>query len=302
MYIEASYYNAFSTRSLVNPRERYIRYYRDLHDRYKIVLDEATLLEGSQYRYNELAYPIFDKLVKDGMLKKIDTMVVTHWAHEFDPDHATLGPHLAHRYDFSCNMFDVLDQGSICAMTSLSLIKKLNTKKSLCLSLDQTTVPRSDSSSFSIPTKTASVALCLSTDKPEKPSIKIVDIEILAEKVLCDSKLNLVQIILECLSKNNIDISECVLSCKRNSTVYRAINLYQHQYKNFLEEVEFNFLPVELGCTELFQFIHLLSLTHKNLEKRYYLYLDEDVESLTAGFIILEIPLSYGAIDNAMSC
>lgn len=298
MYIEASYYKTVPERSHVEPRERYKRYYRDLHDRYKIQLNELTLLEGSQSKYHELAYPIFDALAHDERLENIDTLVVAQWVSDFDADYVSLGAHLAHRYNFSCHMFDVLDQGSICGLTALSLLKKSKSNKALCLALDQTTVLRSDLYSYPIPMKPSSAALYLSTETSKMNAIKLLDIEVWPEKVLCDSKLDVIAMIITTLDKHNIDIYQCVLNCKRNSIFYRAINLYRHQYKKLHKQIEFNFLPLNLGCTELFYHIHQLVIAN-NFSKKYYVYLDEDVESLTSGLVILQVPYLCGVNGNA---
>src|ERR1700731_4559331 len=98
MYIESCHYQFLPKRLPKERRARYQQYYEDLHQRYGLNLDTDTLLQGSQYAFNQMSEPLFAALKEDGVFPHIDLMAVASWAHECDPDYATLGPYLAHHY------------------------------------------------------------------------------------------------------------------------------------------------------------------------------------------------------------
>lgn len=292
MYIEMSCYYEPPLRAPIEARERYKRYYRDLHSRYNMPLEEKTFLTGSQYTFHDLSYPIFDILNKEGFLNKIDLMAAAFWSHEFDPIYAAIGPHLAHHYHFNCPMFDIVDQGSISPLTALSLIKQyqLNaaSETALCFSLDQTTIPRSSLKSHVMPTRTAAGALILSISCPSTAALQIIDVVLWPEHHLYKQRLDVIHFILTELSARGIALKDCILHCKRNFTLYRAMTFYQHQYPDFFREIEWNFLPIEFGCTPFFQFLDHLRQQKMTSGRSYILLLEEDAESVTSGMVILQ--------------
>jgi hypothetical protein len=54
MYLTASYYHALEDRASKPARDRYAKFYRDLHKLYGKQITASTLCEGPGYSYTEL--------------------------------------------------------------------------------------------------------------------------------------------------------------------------------------------------------------------------------------------------------
>lgn len=293
MHIEAIYYQRFPDRTPIEPRSRFKQYYRDLHSRYHTPLDETTFTLGSQYKFHELGYSIFDCCAKDHQLETIDLTTIAYWAHEFDPDYASCGTHFAHHYHLNCNLLDVIDQGSICTLTALTVInqyqKNLLSKKALCLALDQDSIPRADRSSIPIPTNNASAAIILNREQSSNSKIEILNLKIWNELQLCDANFDILALLIPTLADHQIKLQDCIVCCKRNTFIYRAIKLYQHAYQNHDQPLIFYHSSLDYGCTEIFKLIHLIDTKTWDPPKKLALIFDEDVESLNCGFILLKL-------------
>jgi hypothetical protein len=293
MYVDGSFYYQFAERQDIEVRERFKQYYRDLHDRYNEPLDETTFANGSGYKFNELGYPIFDYCLKHGYLKKIDLMIASYWAHEFDPDHASCGPHFAHKYDFDCNMFDVLDQGSICTLTALNLIKKYQdnnaSQNALCFALDQNSIPCAANGCFPMPTKNVAAAAMLSKQQTDNSFIKILDIKLWSEQKICDLRYDILADLLKTLEEKNLSLTDCIICCKRNTAVYRAIELYKYQHLDIKDKLQFYFQQLDCACSDSLYLIDQLNQKAWQPKEKYVLILEEDVESLACGLLMLEL-------------
>lgn len=293
MYIEAIYHKELPARSPKEPRERFKEYYFDLHSRYNVKLDNSTFLQGSQYKFNELGYHALDECAKDNHLKEIDLMVISYWAHEFDPDYASCGTHFAYHYNFNCNMFDVLDQGSICTLIALFLIDKYHkngsSKKSLCLALDQDSIPREDSFSFPIPTKNVASSIILSNEKKYDGEIKILNIEIWNEHLLLDIQFNFFELIMPVLKDFDIKLEDITIFIKRNTTIFRAIEFFKHRYITDTQNLNFHFTHLSSNCSDILYLINQIAENAIKPLRNYVLLIDEDAESLSSGYILLSL-------------
>jgi hypothetical protein len=273
VFVAAVYYHEFSNRPQLIPRLRYQKYYQDLHQRYGLSLDQKTFITGAQYSFSEMGDLILAKLQNNYSIENTDLFAASFWSHEFDADHAAVGPYLANKYNLECSMFDVTDSGNISTLTALQILKQYHanniSQQALCLSMDQTTVPRALNNSYSIPTKTAGAGIVLTKFYPNKPALKILAIK----------SFNSCNLVAEALLENNILISECIMFCKPNSRLYKNMNIDQ--------QLEIHFLPDILGCTAIAKFLSLL-ITSPLATKKYYLYWEDDIESDAASMMILE--------------
>jgi len=292
MFLEASYYCEPSAKEMI-PRERFVRYYRDLHARYHLSLDEKTFSSGSPYKFSDLGYNVFDPCAKDNNLKHIDLMVGAYWAHEYDPDFASCGPHFSYKYGFDCNMFDVLDQGSLCTFTAIHLISRYfennSATKALCFAFDQTVIPRSSIDSIPVPTKTAAGLVVLNKDGKRDTQCRIETVELWPEYVLCEGNLNMIGLLLEMLRKYGLAIEQCSILCKRSSIVYKAFNFYKNRYKELNSHLDIQFLPIEDTCVEPLNVLN--QLNNRIIKTRPFVALiDDDVESLAVAVMIVSVP------------
>lgn len=294
LYIKSGYYKSFPERVKKIPSDSYIRYYRDLHDRYHLPLDEETFLQGNQYRYHELCYPIMDKLKNNDDLIKIDLLAIASWSHEYDPKYAALGPHLLHQYNMSSTLIDVCDKGSICTLITLFLTKTYHdnkvSQKSLLLTFDQTTVPRSNSSEI-IPSQDAVGALLLTTDRPYNHSCEIIDIFVYPEAKLADFYFDFLPMLLQSLSRFSIRYDECMLHLKKNTKIYKSVNLFFSNYPKSKNELAFQYMANHIGSTCIIELIQNFIINSNDYQKKYQIIIDEDVESLEVAVVILEIKL-----------
>lgn len=289
MFISSTYHINLPNKPLVEPRPRYKKYYRDLHQRYNIDLDEATFVEGGQYKFNELSYPLFDLLKNDGYLHEIDLLVCAYWSHEFDPDYASSVTHLSHLYDFNCDMFDVLDQGTLCTLTSVKLIKAYfdndQIKLACCYALDQTTNPRSHRDWFSVPNQNVSSGVVFSKHADKDNNYELIDVVQWTEQFLLNSNYDVTKHITQELASREILLSDCILYVKRNTTFYKAYAIYKSSHT---ESLDIRYFPLNVACSDALLFMHNLVNATLQQDKKYYLYVEEDVESLATAMLIIK--------------
>lgn len=295
MYIENVFYyeplqHKHEESKIREPRERFKQYYIDLHKRYNDKLDISTFVTGGQYKPQDLGYPIFDLCQKNCYLAKIDLMIMTYWAHEFDPDYASYGTHFAYRYQFNCQMFDILDQGSICTLTAFKFIMQymLNSRSNmaLCYSVDQNSIPREDVSSIVIPDKNISTGVVFK--KESNSGIKILDIRIFTEQQICDMQMNIMNFVFLTLKELNIEMVDCSFYLKRNTNIYKSVQMYN---QNFYTEHYKSFVHVNIynGCTSICMILSQIIKEKKCLDKKYILIFDEDCESFCCGYLLLKL-------------
>lgn len=291
MYISAAYH--FEPKANINrtPRERYFDYYRDLHARYKVPLDESTFYGESQYKFTELGYPLFEQAKEEGNLEGLDLMVATYWAHEFDPDLAACGPHFAYKYGFDCNMFDVLDQGSISSVTALKIIssymQSAGVNKALLFSLDQSGIPLIEAATISKPSRSCGAALVLQkTDASSNLFIK--DIKILTEQQCLEKQLDIIPYLLEMIEGYGISYKDLSLCIKRDAATSKVMSLFENKYDRFIDEITLINRKLQKGCTDVLEFMANIATAKRTISSKYMLVIEEDVESLTTGVLLLE--------------
>lgn len=290
MFLQAAYYFEPKPQEPKVPRDRFFQYYRDMHARYQLPLDEATFLQGEQHQFSELGYPIFDQCNREGHLTNLDLMVGAYWAHEFDPEFASSGPHFAHHYGFSCDMFDVLDQGSICSITALKLIdcyfKNNSFEKALLFAFDQSGIPLIEQGTIPKPSKASSAALILSK---QEAGLQIRYTDIWLEKDILDLKFDFIARLEELLRQYQVNLNDLTVCVKRDTVAFKLLNLFSSQHRLFKEQVVMEYLPLIKGCVDI---LALIGKFDKDLGEQHkhanILILDEDVESLNIGVVLLK--------------
>ena len=288
IYVDAIYYSSAPSRVQRKNRQRYLQYYRDLHARYGVPLDENSFLEGSQYRFSELGHDVFKPCAEDGYLDRIDLMVASYWAHEYDPEYASCGPYFSHYYKFNADMFDVLDQGSICAYTALEIITAYMNNKSCemawSFSLEQDTNPRQNVRSINAPDQNIAAGLILNYQQSDKTLLSIIDCGTVNEKEILEGKACLHKIIKKIVEKNDIDLNECQIVMKHNSIIDKSLRYYRASHDMQLKEIYY--LPLQKTCTLMYWALFNYQEINQK-QKPYTLIVEEDEESFTVGYMLV---------------
>ena len=291
MYIHYSDVHHFSERGGAIPRDRYFDYYRDLHQQYRLALDERSLQQGSQYTFQELGYPLLDACHKAGHLQHLTMAIASFWSHQYDPDYAAYWLHLKEKYQLQCEMLDVSDQGSLCALTAIAIATQYQEDDPKLLiaymGLEQTTSPCEDLATRIAPISTASVLLMLG--KQAIKAAQILFVNILTEYQLCEQKYDVIHFVLSALEKCHIALNDCIFCCGRASVVFRAMQYYQASYNLFSTSVLYHFYPAKYSSLHAVLMIHQINALLWRPTRPYIVLIEEDVESLNLGIIILDV-------------
>jgi len=264
------------------PRERFVRYYRDLYSLHGKALSEDAFLSGSQYSYSELGDCVLSTYFQDDVIKNIDLLCIVTWAHEFDPDYASMGAYFAHHYQFDGKIFDVGDQGSIGFHTAIDLIKKyLETSSLQCalvLLMEQTTIPGEKDQSV-LPIYNAAFGVLISKNTF---TLKNNDhYEIIASGIEQRQKiLGMDSFILSLCANYSIPRSQLKLIIKDNNFISceEMTNLKT-------STISINFVVNDPGIFPFILYLHELLEGRQAAE--YVLMIDEDAESTDIGYLLI---------------
>ena len=145
LYLTAYHHVEMPSKLIIDPRERFIRYYNDLFHMEGILQPElSSYTKTMQYSYAELGDALFNSGEFQSVLSKIDLFVAAYWGHEFDPDGA-FGAYFAHKYGITSRMFDVCDQGILSPISAINIIQAFvssgKANKAALVCFDQTAIP-----------------------------------------------------------------------------------------------------------------------------------------------------------------
>ena len=271
------------------PRDRYKEYLYDLYKIYPGKVSEESFLEGSQLTYAELGDSLFESAGMQEKLAEIDLIILAHWSQEFDPDYASCGPYFLNKYKMKADIFDVCDQGTLAPFTALNILiqylKQKRAKKVMLLCLEQTTIPRDKLMEDVIPLESGAVAIILGTDE-ELAKLKVVCSEIIPETISVDNLRNIDDFIMEELRGFNISQEKTLIFLRKNTLVQKIIHKKIFEGETSLLENQLRYLEQKPGCLSVFK--RLDSISKENEEYRFFLIIDEDVESLNMGYMLLE--------------
>lgn len=166
----------FPNRIPREPRERFIRYYHDLHHLEKSQFSKLDVFTFTlQYTYAELGEAILDKCKNDNILKNLDLLIVCYWTHEFDPDYSC-GAYFSDKYRLKGTSFDICDQGIMSPITALKIMQcymKHSIKNALLLCFDQSAIPLCNDYQGVKPGKASSMGIYFQNTDPEECFIEI---------------------------------------------------------------------------------------------------------------------------------
>jgi len=295
IHITASYCKTLAQRPTPAVRERYVQYYKDLHNLYEKQLSPETFYEGPGYSFTELGTSVLDECEKDGELADIDLMVVVYWAHEFDPDHSSCGPYFAEKYQIKGQIFDVCDQGTISLCTGLMIIKQYlqseTYKKAILLALEQTSIPRNKLDHCIIPSKSTASVFVLQKNI-ERKAIELLDAEIISEHEIFNKKFNPISKIDEKIAnyseqkgKNNFTT---LLVNKRSDFFFKNYQYNNHQ-QNSKYFICYEKLTNENGYYPVTSYITQLLHSDADPHEKIVIITDEDTSTLNTSCITLKI-------------
>lgn len=280
IHICKSHFSRLPVRRPRAPRERFIKYYRDLYALHDLDLSEETFLTGSQYSYTELGCNVLEKYANTNILNDIDLFFIITNSHEFDPDYSSAGAYFADKFKLKCKIFDVGDQGSLAFFTGMDLIQKyLHSSKltnALILVMEQTTIPRNKLSNVLLPMHNSAFALFLGSHPlfSETKSYYAVDssgiLKNAKEKWLIEANIKLAQL------NNNYNVV-----FKKSSVIHQK---YQ-QEKIYIPDAKVKIISNDPGNFPLFSYLHDL-VEGRDVADEVFI-LDEDVETSSVGYLLL---------------
>jgi len=280
--IQSIIYQHHQEAGMKKTRERFKQYYRDLYSHYGKKLDEETFDEGSQVTYSELGDAMLSKCHELKKMNDVDMLVFSYWAYEYDPDHASCGAYLSHRYNLQCKMFDVCEQGTISPFMAIKIIhaymKNTEINKAILLILEQTTIPRNKSDHDVVPANTGAIALVF--EKNHSQSHRLISAEILLENEMMISGDKLVEkIIDEFLIQLNRK-NPTKLYIRKHSYLWNIFTFFKNKLPS---DMSINSFSAEPGCLQPWSSLSLAAPDKSNI-----IILDQDIESINTGILILE--------------
>lgn len=143
LYLTKQYYMRMPTKPIREPRERFVRYYKDLFEMEGIPEPETMSYQTtSQYSFAELGDALFTSYKT--IFSDIDIFVAAYWSHEFDPENS-FGAYFANQYGISSRMFDVCDQGILSPIIAINIIQSFvnagKVNKAALFCFDQMAIP-----------------------------------------------------------------------------------------------------------------------------------------------------------------
>ena len=306
----------FPDKKTTAPRERFIRYYKDLHKMNDHTISDQSFLQGGGYRFSELGGAMLDDFQKHSHLTDLDLLIPAYWSHEFDPNYSNCGPYLKDMYQLTCDMFDVYEQGTLAPFVALHVMKKYlasnQYSKALLLGLQQTTLPRNVLDYDVVPVKNGASGLILQALQADSMQIKNQN---RLELIEC-SVLGAARSYLKGESILNRVIAEISNLIPANEHVCIATSKGSHFWKmmNFclnldsskgsrlvndcfdLSRIRFEHFPSDPSMLNIFRYLNrklsLISLSSEDLPA-YLVVVDEDVESLNTAVLLLRMVPHY---------
>ena len=290
MYLGFATTQAFYPRQHQPVRQRFREYYRDLHARYDMPVDDAMLTQVGGYGFHELCYPLFDQLQQQAQSEALGLVVAAFWSYEFDPEYACYMPHLAEKYQMNCQMLDVSGQGSVCLLTALLVAHQhveVTGETVAVMGFEQQGILVDDAKTAVMPAQSGSALVLL--QKSPVVGLQILAVKIWTEQQFAAQGFDMFANILQQLAQFNIDMAQCVIACSRLGVAHRALNLYRERAAIFAKDIHFHFYPRGNSSLHMIKQLCALYANEWQPEQRYVVFIDEDVESFTTGMMILEV-------------
>jgi hypothetical protein len=274
-------YKPYLSSGIKEPRARFVQYYKDLYKHLGSELDEQVFQEGAQASYSALGELVLAECYEKKLLQRLDLLVAAYWAYEFDPDHASCGAYLCHRYQLDCKLFDVCEQGTLSPFTAIKLIKSFMQTNSLenamMLLMEQTTIPRNKSDGDLVPTMSGATAVLF--QEAEKAGNKIIDVDIVLAKQMTISGQYLVDFFIEKYIQK-IQVGESInLYLRKQSYLWHLFHYYRHRLPSLVSIKHFSGQP---GCLQPWELFHTTGISEHSV------LIDQDVESLNTGILTIQ--------------
>ncbi len=167
-----NYYGDLTPHPVRMPRERFVRFYRDLYERLELEgPDPSSFQSGSQHTYAELGDAVLKQCEADGILKDLELLMVCSWTPEFDPEHSA-GAYFCSRYGITGKTLDICDQGILSPIMAIKIINSYfnhgDISNALLLCIDQTTIPVPKNSLKNRPKKSSALGIFIKKGEKSK--------------------------------------------------------------------------------------------------------------------------------------
>ena len=285
-YVTAAHHHVLPSRAPTRvPRDRFVTYQRDLHRMANQVLDEQSLLSGDQYTYAELADALLERVGSE-VLPDLDVLVTSYWTPEFDPEFSAFGPYLHHRWSLKCHSFDAIDQGSLSPTLALSVLADFleaddEANNGLLLGVEQTTMPHAVGANLPRPRQSSAGAIRLSRNQ-EGAKAEILATAWFGEQQVLQTEFRLDHTLAAWCTEFDIVMEDVTLVIRRDTFLYRSLQYWRDRQPG--RTWKFEYLSPTPSCMHVFEWLAAED------GSGWYVFVDEDVESLAAAAVLIRVP------------
>jgi len=284
--VRAAHHEPLPERALgQRPRDRFFQYQDDLHRSNGVELDAESLRHGDQYTFATVADTLIDRIGL-AALDGLDVLATTNWTPEWDPDYSAIGPYLTDRWELGCPVFDVVDRGSIGPSLGLVvlggyLLGDTSATEGALLGVEQSTVPQAVGAHLPGPTRSGAGLIRLS--RTDGPGPRILAMTGLTE----DQVLGVapsggpLRLVREWCERFEVLGDGLTVVLRRDSYLHR-------RWSGELWGGRLRFVAPQPSGLTVFSWLSEL-LADSAGHDGHVLYLDEDVESLSAVAVLLKL-------------
>lgn len=290
MFLALARWQAFQSDSSKEPRQRSYNGVQSLFNLYGREFDRNSLLRGDQLSYSDT---IGSFLADDGGLvfAGVNTLILTQWAPDYDPEHYAIGPFMTEKYGIKGSVLDVMDRGSLCTSVALQLAKMLldsGDDKAMVFGYEQNTIGQSPNSKEITPNAVSVGLLSLSGEKTADSIAEIVAVHELDESAMVACASDCVQQLEDAVASVVGDSARCKVLSTKGSTINRVLNHQNVVGKAFNHE-RYELVDLVPNASSMSMFRLLSDLqTYVDDGAEHLVFVEEDVESLNLSMTVIK--------------
>ncbi|MBD1584438.1 hypothetical protein [Pseudoalteromonas sp. S16_S37] len=265
------------------PRERYLVGLRGLYQLYDLEFDESSVIEGDQFNYIELLEQVSEEFTQH--LASFNPVIISQWGNEFDSDAPAIGPFMAKHYGLNIPVFDVIDRGSISPLIALRVLKgivEVQQQDGALISFQQNTSP-SSIGSYNVAPKYSGTGYVSLTAKNTGLAIK--ELAEFSEKEIHANPSSIHEKIKSLIIENELQSQEVNVFSRKGSRFNKLSNT-DFINKSGSLAISYNDLPADASSLTFFSFLEKLRDENSN---GYYLYVEEDFETLSTILVFIQV-------------
>lgn len=293
MYINYCDYLPLVQRELgKTPRDRYITYFQDLYRISDKTLSAESFRMGDQYSYTDIIEAVLETELPFSEFPAVSDVVFSYWTPEWDPEHSAFAPYFLWKAQLDAEIFDVCDVGSIATTTALHILSNTDSLEDqrikVLVGMEQTSIPRNLSDCNLVPERSSGSVMFISNACTHKALFKVEDSVYLNENIHYSEPFALASRIKDLFAKHKLAASDCQLILQRGTSAFKQIDyLTDKQDIDQALLTNAHFLANDYSVNKLPQLISSYARQSESRDPRWWLYIDEDAESLNTTLTLM---------------